>query len=163
MLWFEQLFHQVWWEETTRLRGYESAEDALLRLIFLGLERHLAATGNEMVLSRLPAGDVMRFLGCVRDALGQPEPLRVASQQMGVNYDSMRHRFKREVGMSPKQYVMHLRIQQAKHLLLTTRLSIKEIADRLGYADGRHFTAVFTRKVGFAPQQWRRQPTLRTY
>ena len=68
---------------------------------------------------------------------------------------------KEETGLSPKRFLTSLRIQQAKHLLLTTRLSIKEIGDRLGYADAHHFSAAFARQAGQAPLHWRRRPDLR--
>lgn len=163
MLWFEQLFHQLWWEETMRHHGFELAEDALLRMIFVGLQRRLTSGKGGDALSKHASVDVMRFVNCVRDGAGQPRPLQAAAERLGVNYDSLRHRFKREIGMSPNRLLMSLRMQQAKHLLLTTQLSIKEIADRMGYADPHHFTAVFTRQVGLAPLHWRRRPKLKEY
>jgi AraC-like DNA-binding protein/quercetin dioxygenase-like cupin family protein len=160
-LWFEQLFHQLWWEETMRQPGFETAEDALLRLLLLGLAR--LAGGQHDAPARQPRPDVLRFMNHVRDALSQPKPLHVAATQLGTNYDSLRHRFKQELGVSPREFVTNLRLQQAKHLLLSSRLTVKEISSRLGYASPHHFTAAFTRHAGKAPLHWRRRPDLRTY
>jgi len=160
MLWFEQLFHQLWWEETMRNHGFETAQDALLRMMFVGIERLLAAGSHARAVVENPRPEVIKFLDHVRDAIGQAEPLQTAARKMGASYDSLRHRFKSEIGMSPKRFLMNLRMQQAKHLLLTTRLTIKEIAERVGYGDAHHFTAAFTRQVGLAPLHWRRQPKL---
>jgi AraC-like DNA-binding protein/mannose-6-phosphate isomerase-like protein (cupin superfamily) len=160
LLWFEQLFHQLWWEETMRPHGFEWAQDALLRLIFIGIERQLAAAGHPNALLEKPRPEVMRFLNHVRDSIAEPQPLQAAARKMGASYDSLRHRFKHEIGLAPQRFLMDLRMQQAKHLLLTTRLTIKEIANRVGYADAHHFTAAFTRQVGLAPLYWRKRPRL---
>lgn len=160
MLWFEQLFNQLWWEDTVRQEGVERVEDALLKLLFVGLERRLSRdTAN---LAHMPRPDVMRFVNHVRESIAERSPLHVAAERMGTSYDSLRHRFKEEIGMSPKRFLTGLRTQQAKHLLLTTRLSIKEIAERLGYADAHHFSAGFARQTGQAPRYWRQRPDLRS-
>ncbi|UWP61223.1 AraC family transcriptional regulator [Ruminococcus gauvreauii] len=64
--------------------------------------------------------------------------------------------FKKETGLSPVNYILNLRISQAKILLVTTDKSIKEIAYALGYAHGASFTSAFTEKTGCSPRQYRK-------
>jgi AraC family transcriptional regulator len=63
--------------------------------------------------------------------------------------------FRRTVGMTPHQYVLRTRIQEAKNLLATHRLAIAEIAVSLGFASQSHFTEVFRRVVGTTPARYR--------
>ncbi len=59
--------------------------------------------------------------------------------------------FKQATGMAPHQYVLHTRIERAKDLLLQGKLSIAEIAMRVGFFDQSHFTRYFKRIVGVTP------------
>lgn len=73
-------------------------------------------------------------------------------------YDSIRHRFRRRFGISPHALLLRLRVERAKYLLLNTTLSIKEIADRLGYTRQHEFTRSFHTATGKSPSFWRGAP-----
>ncbi|WP_433946771.1 response regulator transcription factor [Paenibacillus sp. SN-8-1] len=63
--------------------------------------------------------------------------------------------FKLKTGQGYKDYVISLRLEQAKKLLLNPNLRLAEIAQRIGYQDMRHFTQVFRRKFGLTPTEFR--------
>ncbi|MNX43551.1 Transcriptional regulatory protein DegU [compost metagenome] len=63
--------------------------------------------------------------------------------------------FKLKTGQGYKDYVISLRLEQAKKLLLNPKLRLAEIAERIGYQDMRHFTQVFRRKFGLTPTEFR--------
>jgi AraC family carnitine catabolism transcriptional activator len=73
-------------------------------------------------------------------------------------YDSLRHRFKRAYGRAPREFLAHLRIERAKHLLLETDLQVGAIASQLGYGRLAEFTRAFTRHVGVSPRTFRSAP-----
>jgi AraC family transcriptional regulator len=64
--------------------------------------------------------------------------------------------FRRTTGMSPHQYLTHVRVQEAKTLLLSSTLPLTDIALICGFGDQSYFTRVFTRWVGASPGAWRR-------
>jgi AraC family transcriptional regulator len=64
--------------------------------------------------------------------------------------------FRRTTGMSPHQYLTHIRVQEAKSLLLSSTLPLADIALIGGFGDQSYFTRVFTRSVGASPGAWRR-------
>lgn len=64
--------------------------------------------------------------------------------------------FRRTTGMSPHQYLTHIRVQEAKGLLLSSTLPLADIALICGFGDQSYFTRVFTRSVGASPGAWRR-------
>lgn len=64
--------------------------------------------------------------------------------------------FRQAVGIAPHQYLVKLRIERARKLLLGDDLSVEEIAHRVGYADKSHFNAQFAKIVGTTPYRYRR-------
>lgn len=73
--------------------------------------------------------------------------------QMSPYYFS--HLFKQSTGLSPHQYLISCRIQQAKQMLTTTTLSIAEIAAQAGFVDQSHLARHFKRQFGVPPSQFR--------
>jgi AraC-like DNA-binding protein len=57
--------------------------------------------------------------------------------------------------MTPKQYLMDLRIDNAKVLLKQSKDSIKSIANRVGYKDSLTFSRAFRQAAGISPKQYR--------
>ena len=64
--------------------------------------------------------------------------------------------FRSTTGFSPHEYIMLHRIDEAKALLQSTSLSVKEIAFRVGYRSEVNFITAFTEKTGATPTQFRR-------
>ncbi len=63
--------------------------------------------------------------------------------------------FKQSVGLTPHQYLLLCRTEQAKRLLLSTNLSIAAIATQVGFVDQSHLTRHFKRQAGVPPSQFR--------
>lgn len=66
--------------------------------------------------------------------------------------------FRDVCGFSPYDYLLRLRLDLAKHLLKTTRQSIREIAFAVGYQSEVGFATAFTEKIGVTPGQYRHMP-----
>lgn len=63
--------------------------------------------------------------------------------------------FKRETGKTFSEYVVDLRIREAKRLLRETTLKIYEIAEKVGYSNLQHFGQTFKKKCGMSPKEYR--------
>ena len=63
--------------------------------------------------------------------------------------------FKRETGMTFKNYLIQVRIEKSKKLLADTDLKIYEVAEKVGYTDTRYFSEIFQRSTGKTPSQYR--------
>lgn len=59
--------------------------------------------------------------------------------------------FKRELGQSPIDYLISLRIAKSKELLLTTDATLQEIAEKVGFVDSNYFNRTFRKHVGISP------------
>lgn len=68
--------------------------------------------------------------------------------------------FKAATGMSPTDYVNHLRIECSKQILSEPECkeaTIAEIAHEIGYKDPEEFSTLFYLKVGMSPDEYRKQ------
>lgn len=61
------------------------------------------------------------------------------------------------MGMNLREYINRLRIEEAKRLLLSTSMSISEIASYVGYYNISYFSTVFKKLVGESPIVWRNE------
>lgn len=66
--------------------------------------------------------------------------------------------FRKRTGMSPLDYFIHLKLQKACLLLLTTDKKIKNIAAALGYEDAYYFSRLFKKYIKMSPMQYRFSP-----
>ena len=65
--------------------------------------------------------------------------------------------FRRLIGISPGEFHSALRFQAARHLLLTTPLSVTDICFEVGYTSMGSFTSRFTQRVGLSPRMLRQR------
>jgi AraC-like DNA-binding protein len=63
--------------------------------------------------------------------------------------------FQRATGVPPGQFLSAVRIHEAKRLLLSTSLTVKEITARVGYSSVSTFSAKFKETVGLSPSAYR--------
>ncbi len=86
------------------------------------------------------------------------EDLKLASiaEALHVNPYYLSHTFKKILGCSPIQYMIHRRIGEAQNLLINTDYTITEIALRCGYNNSNYFQVVFNTIVGMPPGKYRK-------
>lgn len=65
--------------------------------------------------------------------------------------------FKKETGISFKNYVIHRRIEAAKELLRTTDLPVNIVADHVGYGNYSYFSRLFKKVTGVTPIEYRNE------
>lgn len=63
--------------------------------------------------------------------------------------------FSRAYGIPPHEYLTRYRVSSAKNLLVTTSLSVTEIAERTGFRDLFSFSRIFRRMTGISPTEYR--------
>ena len=65
--------------------------------------------------------------------------------------------FKKETGESIRSLIIRHKLEQAQHLLLTTSLSVSEIASRVGYADTVGLIYLFRKHMDCTPLEFRKR------
>ena len=92
----------------------------------------------------------------LQEHLAEEVSLTVLAEQFHLNPQYISQLFKSEIGVNFLAYLTNNRMEKAKKLLLSTSLSIAEVAEQSGYGDYRVFTKVFKKSEGDTPSQYRR-------
>lgn len=77
------------------------------------------------------------------------------AQAGGCSISSFRRHWMELVGMPPARYLTQVRLEAASRMLLTTSLSVSEIAAKVGYEDPLYFSRIFSRHLGMSPRHFR--------
>ena len=70
-----------------------------------------------------------------------------------ISVSSLQRAFAKYFGMSPKQYLIQLRMNRALELLTENELSVKEISFACGFTDEKYFSRAFKKRYGCSPSQ----------
>ena len=92
----------------------------------------------------------------LQEHLAEEVSLSVLAEQFHLNSQYISQLFKSEIGVNFLAYLTNIRMEKAKKLLLSTSLSVAEVAEQSGYGDYRVFTKVFKKNEGSTPSQFRR-------
>jgi AraC-like DNA-binding protein len=111
-----------------------------------GRLRHLATFG----------GQTHRMVRAVEKLRGHfDKPLRVedVARELGMSVSGFHAHFKAVTNMSPLQFQKHLRLQEARRLMLSEALDAGEAGYRVGYDDQSHFSRDYKRHFGEPPMR----------
>ncbi|WP_372631043.1 ABC transporter substrate-binding protein [Cohnella sp.] len=112
--------------------------------------------------------ELLRQFGDQRVAAFKPDPVAQAVRYLHENYKEpitleslaglldchprhLQRLFKSRTGTSPIDYLIRVRMDKAKELLLTTDFALKDIAEGVGYADSYYFGRLFKKTEGVSP------------
>jgi len=79
------------------------------------------------------------------------------ARAVGLSSAQLAYLFRRETGMSVKEYATRVRVEIIKRLLAETDDKLDIIAEQLGFCDAPHLSRVFRRICGCPPGEYRRQ------
>jgi AraC-like DNA-binding protein len=101
-------------------------------------------------------GDTHRIARAVdRLRRGFDRPLRIeqVATEVGMSVSSFHHHFKAVTAMSPLQFQKHLRLQEARRLMLGENLDASSAGFRVGYDDTSQFSREYKRLFGEPPMR----------
>lgn len=93
----------------------------------------------------------------IRSHCGEELTRTSLAELVYLNPDYLARLFKKETGISLGAYIIQTRLEQAKQLLATTRLSFYAVAVRVGYSNYSHFSKLFKQDTGCTPNEYRKR------
>jgi two-component system response regulator YesN len=81
------------------------------------------------------------------------------SRKIGIVPSYLSKLFKKRTGLSPPEFLIHLRVERACELLDNgDRILIKDVARAVGYEDPNHFSRIFHKASGYWPSEYKARP-----
>jgi two-component system, response regulator YesN len=108
---------------------------------------------------RAPAGElelsIQKAMGLIQLRYWDNLSLAGLARELGMSKYHLSRRFKEEVGVTFRGYLLRTRLDRAKVLLLRTQDSITEVAHAVGFGDLPRFDKLFKRYTGLTPSAYR--------
>ncbi|MDO4741050.1 MAG: AraC family transcriptional regulator [Eubacteriales bacterium] len=79
------------------------------------------------------------------------------AEEFSCSVSHISHLFSKHAGCSYRTYINTMRTNMAKVFLTSTRMTVQEISDHLGFANSNYFSTVFRRMCGISPRDYRRR------
>ena len=96
---------------------------------------------------------MVRAVQQLRESFDKPLRIDGIARQLGMSISGFHAHFKAVTAMSPLQFQKHLRLQEARRLMLSEALDAGEAGYRVGYDDQSHFSREYKRHFGEPPMR----------
>ena len=108
---------------------------------------------NEPVspVTRLTLNTISSYL---LEHIGEKTNLDKMSEDLGMNKTKLIRQTKAATGYTVQTLHEKLKMEAAKSLILEGKLTLSEIAERLGFQNGNYFSSVFKKNTGESPRFW---------
>ncbi|GAS82131.1 helix-turn-helix transcriptional regulator [Paenibacillus amylolyticus] len=93
----------------------------------------------------------------IREHYEKPLTLEETARQFFISSSYLSRIFYRLTGFHFREYVVHIRIQQAKRLITQSNSKIQDIASHVGFEHLSHFNKTFKRVTGYNPSHYRKE------
>jgi AraC-like DNA-binding protein len=153
---YEKNIYYQEYEALNNRQSYElflETQGILLQLIskFIGPEQ-LQKSDTTGIPSK-----VVDLLGFIQLNLGKPLTVKHLAKMVNQHPDYLSRLFLKLTGERPLSYIHTKRIERAQYLMMTTQLSLSQIAEATGFDNLPHFSKVFKKKTSLTPGQYREQ------
>lgn len=107
---------------------------------------HLARIGGQ-------AQRIVRAVKILRDGYAKPLRMEHIARSVNMSISGFHAHFKAVTAMSPLQFQKHLRLQEARRLMMDENLDAGEAGYRVGYEDASQFNREYKRQFGRPPMR----------
>ncbi|MBP1916715.1 AraC-like DNA-binding protein [Lederbergia galactosidilyticus] len=91
----------------------------------------------------------------IHQTFTQSIKIKELADQFYLSESMFRKKFKERTGVTPKQYIIQLRINEAKHLLEHTDRPVEFILSEVGFSSSSRFHEAFLKRTCMTPLEWR--------
>jgi AraC family transcriptional regulator, transcriptional activator of pobA len=125
----------------------------IVELLILGerlfeQEQHLES--NQPLIN-----SIKRFVDMLDQYFTSEHSVKFYAEQLAMHPNHLNALIKKHTGMSAKESIQNRILLEIKHLLHSTKLSIKQISDQMGFRDPNYFTTFFKRAEKLSPGNYR--------
>ena len=131
----------------------ENIIKSLLNILLSKLSRVSGNTKSNVSSSPL----IEKILSYINANFSEELTLQLLANEFSISKNYLSKLFKVETGFGFSEYLTITRIKKAEHMLISTTMSISEIAFSCGFHDSNYFSYVFKKTNGNSPLQYRKK------
>jgi AraC-like DNA-binding protein len=142
------------------LRLFDAPQDipVLAPLILRELHFRLLQGEQQGRLAEMAIGDgrlrrVAGAINWIKEHYAEPLQIEALAKRVNMSASALHSHFRATAGVSPIQYQKHLRLQEARRLLLSGATSAEAVAYEVGYASASQFSREYGRLFGEPPRR----------
>ena len=98
---------------------------------------------------------IQRFIDMLDQYFSKEHSVKFYAEQLAMHPNHLNALIKKHTGLSAKESIQNRILLEIKHLLHSTKLSIKQISDQMGFKDPNYFTTFFKRAENLSPGNYR--------
>jgi len=118
-----------------------------------GISRHL----NKSNSISSPFRDLNAPIEYIHQHFNKKITVKRLAAYSNLSISALERRFQKHLGKSPRQYIIEVRLEHAKKLVLETTKSLAVIALETGFSDQSHFTHSYKKRFSLSPSHERKQ------
>lgn len=174
-----ECLHYAGFSETDRIRSF-SCEETLVNCVNMMLASHQLTYSNDLIRQ----SQLMYFLAALIDDYQSSHAVQPAheypqqvyidyavdfieqnfqknikigdlSSYIGIDRSYLTKLFRKNLNISPQEYLLEVRMNKASALLRSTNNPVNQVADMVGYTDALAFSKSFKSKFGVSPTTYR--------
>ena len=132
--------------------------ESLANILVINLLRDYSAAKPRIAMYEGGLGDrkILQISDYIQAHLDQPIKLTDLAAVAGMSQYHFSRLFKQSMGITPHQYLLKQRVEQAQQLLKGTKLAIAEVALQCGFNSQSHLTKHFRATTGTTPSNYRK-------
>lgn len=111
---------------------------------------------SENMINKISILDEIKFYFDINYA--ENIKLKDVANHFGIHQNYLTRAFHNKFGISPKKYLMNLKLKKAARLLVTTQLPVSMICNSLGFEDPLAFSRTFKKAYALSPTDYRNKP-----
>ena len=99
--------------------------------------------------------NIKRFVDMLDQYFTREHSVKFYAEQLSMHPNNLNALIKKHTGLSAKESIQNRILLEIKHLLHSTKLSIKQISEQMGFKDPNYFTTFFKRAEKLSPGSYR--------
>lgn len=127
--------------------------NSYMSIIFIAAFRLYPAAFPSM--SNTFSNEVFLIQKYIEDHYSEEISITEIAAQHYISLNYLSRRFKQQTGYSPKQYLINVRLANAKALLMESTMLVYTIAHKCGFQDVNNFIRLFREREGITPNKYR--------
>lgn len=151
---FTRIFEAIWTEKKNKDQiSDELIAVKILELLIIGERLFEQSNSDESILPS--AGVIHQFIELLDSHYSKEHSVKFYADRLSIHPNHLNALIKKQTGLSAKESIQNRIMLEAKYLLHSTNITVKQISIQLGFDDPNYFTTFFKRAEKLSPVNYR--------